>query len=159
VTAATELVRLRPASADDQEFLLALYGSTREAEVAQLPWDAEQRDAFVRMQFAAQDTSYRASNPNASFDVIVVDGAPAGRLTVDRRAGMIHVVDISVTTRMRGAGIGTGLLRALQDEARASGRGVSVYVEIHNPAQRLYERLGFVQVSEAGVHRLLEWRP
>jgi len=159
VPSATAHVSLRPVTDEDREFLLALYGSTREAELAQLPWDAEQRDAFVRMQFAAQTASYHGANPDASFDVVEVAGEPVGRLSVDRRAEMVHVIEISVAPGFRGAGIGSGLLRRLQDEAAASSRGVSVYVEVHNPAQRLYERLGFVPVAEVGVHRLLEWRP
>jgi predicted GNAT family acetyltransferase len=45
----------------------------------------------------------------------------------------------------------------------AEGAGTSGPVRLHvvssNPARRLYERLGFVQVGTAGAHLALEWRP
>lgn len=158
-TAPTGQLVLRPVRADDRAFLVALYGSTRDAELSQVTWEPGHREAFIEMQFNAQDVQYRAHNPNGAFDVIEIDGQPVGRLYVDRRAGDIRIVDISVVTQRRGAGIGTRLIAELQDEAAAVGSCVSIHVEVHNPAAALYERLGFVEVSERGVYRLMEWRP
>jgi ribosomal protein S18 acetylase RimI-like enzyme len=159
---ATAAVALRPAVAEDREFLVGLYGSTRDVELSQVAWAPGQREAFVRMQFDAQDRDYRARNPQASFDVVEVGGAPAGRLIVDRRDGEIRILDISLLPEVRGAGIGTGLIRKVQDEAASTGRPLTVHVETHNPAVTLYARLGFEpvsqQASEVGVYRLMRWR-
>ena len=38
-------------------------------------------------------------------------------------------------------------------------KSVALHVEQHNPAQRLYQRLGFVFRQTEGVHLLLEWQP
>ena len=43
-------ITLRPVQDSDDEFLLKVYGSTREQELAQVPWTAEQKQQFVRMQ-------------------------------------------------------------------------------------------------------------
>ena len=51
------------------------------------------------------------------------------------------------------------LVRAVQDEAAASCRSVSLHVAMGNPAAGLYDRLGFRLVDDLGVYRLLEWRP
>lgn len=150
-------VVLRPATADDQEFLVALYGSTRN-DLALLPLDTEQRDALVRMQFHAQDMHYRQTNPEAGFDVVEHEGQPIGRLYVDRRADDIRIIDISLLPDHRNAGIGSALVRAVQDEAAASGRTVSLHVAIGSPAAGLYDRLGFRLVDDLGVYRQLEWR-
>ncbi|GAB3242640.1 GNAT family N-acetyltransferase [Nocardioides dilutus] len=158
-TAPTGHLDLRPVRADDRAFLVALYGSTRDAELSQVAWEPGQREAFIEMQFAAQDVQYRAHNPNGAFDVIEVDGEPVGRLYVDRRPGDIRIVDISVVPQRRGAGIGSRLIGGLQEEAAATFSCLSIHVEVHNPAATLYERLGFVEVSERGVYRLMEWRP
>ncbi len=56
----------------------------------------------------------------------------------------------------RGRGIGTALVTELFAEADASGRSVSIHVESNNPARRLYERLGFQDVGEHGVYKLME---
>jgi hypothetical protein len=36
-------ITLRPVQESDNEFLLKVYGSTREQELAQVPWTAEQK--------------------------------------------------------------------------------------------------------------------
>ena len=155
---ATASVTLRPAVDADREFLIGVYGSSRDDELSQVEWADGQREAFVRMQFDAQDASYRAQNPLGAFDVIEVDGCPAGRLYVDRRPGEIRIVDISLLPEFRGAGVGTHLITTLTGEAAASGCMLSIHVEIHNPAAELYARLGFVFAGEAGVYRRMEWR-
>src|SRR5262249_47455508 len=139
----TALVTLRPATDGDRDFLVSLYASTRADELDQVAWPPGQREAFVQMQFDAQDRDYHRVNPNGSFDVIEVDGSAAGRLYVDRRPGDLRIVDISLAPDVRGRGIGTRLLRDLQAQAADEGRKVSIHVEVHNPAARLYERLGF----------------
>ena len=111
------------------------------------------------MQFDAQDTSYRSKNPQGTFDVVEVDGVPAGRLYVDRRPDEIRIIDVAVLPEFRGQGIGAMLIAGVQREAAESGRMVSMHVEIHNPAAGLYEDLGFVAVSEAGIYRRMEWTP
>lgn len=152
-------VSLRPATAGDRPLLLAVYSSTRAEELDQLVWAPGQREAFLEMQFAAQDHEYRRVNPHGSFDVIEVDDAPAGRLYVDRRPGDLRIVDIALLPEFRGRGIAGELIAGLQREAAAEGRIVSIHVEVHNPARRLYERLGFRVAADVGLHLRMEWTP
>ena len=149
-------VELRPATAEDEAFLLAVYAGTRREELALTGWDAAATDAFLRMQSAAQDSHYRQHFPDAAFDVVMVDGVAAGRLYVDRRDTEIRIIDIALLPEHRGRGIGTALLTPILDEAETAGRTVVINVERENPARRLYERLGFVRVAEHGLHLLLE---
>ena len=151
--------RLRPVADADRAFLIELYASVREPELAHLPWDDGMRRAFVEQQFTAQDTHYREHYPGATLDVIEVDGEPAGRLYVHRGASDIRIMDIALAPEYRGRGIGSGLLRSLIAEAQANARTLSIHVETNNPARRLYERLGFVQAGEHGVYLLLERAP
>ncbi len=152
------IVALRPVTPEDQPFLREVYAGTRADELALVDWSAEQKAAFVTQQFAAQSRDYGANYPNASIDVILVDEEPAGRLFVNRTAEAIHIVDISLLSRFRGRGIGGALVRELQTEAAASGRPLTIHVERFNPAQRLYARLGFVPVGEAGpIYRRMSW--
>jgi ribosomal protein S18 acetylase RimI-like enzyme len=151
--------RLRPVAGDDREFLVDLYGSLREAELAHIPWDEATRRAFIEQQFAAQDTHYRQHYPGATLDVVEVDGEPAGRLYVHRGPRDIRIMDIALAPAFRGHGIGTGLLRTLIAEAEESGRKLSIHVEMNNPARTLYERLGFRPAGEHGVYVLMERVP
>jgi ribosomal protein S18 acetylase RimI-like enzyme len=143
----------------DEAFLQQVYASTREVELARVPWSAEQKAAFCRSQFLAQHTDYQRNYPAADYLVIEHGGVPAGRLYVDRRENAIHVTDIALLPVHRGAGIGTKLLHDLQEEARISGKALSIYVEKFNPALSLYERLGFRPMEDQGVYLLMEWRP
>jgi ribosomal protein S18 acetylase RimI-like enzyme len=55
---------------------------------------------------------------------------------------------IGVLADFQGRGVGGALLGALLRAAAADGlRAVSLSVEPHNPARRLYERYGFVRVG------------
>lgn len=150
---------LRPARPQDRPFLLALYASTREQELAQVPFAPEQKAAFLEQQFAAQSAHYAAQFPSASFDVVEVGGEPGGRLIVDRGDGAIAVVDIALLAPLRGRGIGTRLLAPLLAESDARGLPVTLHVERFNPAQRLYARLGFALVADDGVHLRLARPP
>jgi ribosomal protein S18 acetylase RimI-like enzyme len=152
-------VTLRPVTEQDREFLVGVYWSTRREELALVAWPDGEEEAFVRMQFDAQDVSYRTQNPLGSFDVVQVDGRPAGRLYVDRRPDDVRIVDISLLPEFRRRGVGTYLIGRLLQEAAASGRTASIHVEVHNPAAGLYVGLGFATIAERGVYRLMEWSP
>ena len=143
---------LRTATAEDEAFLRAVYASTRAEELAVVAWDAATKDAFLRLQFEAQDSYYRQHFPAATFDVVTVNGVPAGRLYVDRRDTEVRVIDIALLPEHRGNGFGTALLR----EVLAEGKRVTIHVERMNPALRLYERLGFEVAEDKGVYLLLE---
>jgi len=142
------------------ELLFRVYRSTREEELAMVvDWTAEQKDVFVRQQFEAQHVWYQEHYVGAQFDVILVDGLPAGRLYVHRRPNEIRLVDITLLPEYRKGGIGTSILRDLLAEGEAAGKPVTIHVEVYNPAMRLYERLGFRPIEERGPYRLMEWRP
>jgi ribosomal protein S18 acetylase RimI-like enzyme len=153
-----EAITLHAVTDADTDFLRRVYASTRVAELAMTPWSDEQKEAFCRMQFDAQRSHYEKHYPAASHDIIQRGSVAAGRLYVDRGESEILIVDIALLPEHRGAGIGTKLLRELQEEARAAGKTLSIHVEKFNPALRLYERLGFLVKEDTGVYLLMEWR-
>ena len=152
-------VTLRPIAPDDEPFLIEVYASTRPAELAALAAVPGMAAAFARSQAALQQRAYAAAHPGASFDLVLVDGTPAGRLYVDRSDTEIRLIEIALLPPFRGAGIGTRLLGELLANAEARGLPVALHVAASNPAQRLYRRLGFA-VAEAGeVHLSMRWVP
>ncbi len=63
----------------------------------------------------------------------------------------IPELSIAVVPGRRGSGIGLALLTATLAAARQAGHpAVSLSVEVDNPAQRLYERVGFKKVGQVG---------
>lgn len=152
-------ITLRPVTPEDESFLYRVYAGTREDELAPLEWDDAQKDSFLRMQFNAQHRFYREQFPSADFDIIQTVDQPIGRLYVDRREDEIRIIDIALLPEHRDSGIGSALLKDLLTEASAAGKPVRIHVERFNPALRLYDRLGFIQVGDNDVYYLMEWSP
>lgn len=152
-------ITLRPVMAADEEFLLSVYASTRSEELARVPWTQEQKDAFVRAQFAAQQQHYPAQHPQANHDVISADGVPVGRIYLDRSGEELHILDITVLPQHRSAGIGSKVLRQVLDEAARRSVPVTIHVENFNPSLRLFQRLGFQVAEENGFQLLLRKLP
>lgn len=148
--------RLRLATPADDAWQLAIYASTRTEELALTGWPPEQCAQFVALQHRAQQQHYRRHCPASACWLILVGDDVAGRLWIDSRPASLHVLDITLLPAWRGQGLGTRCLQALAREAEAGGRALSIQVEIHNPARRLYERLGFVAMGEPrGLHQAL----
>ena len=124
-----------------------------------MPWDDAQKASFLRMQFEAQHRWYREQMPDASFDVVLVEGKAAGRLYVDRREDEIRIVDIALLPEHRNRGIGSLLLGQLVAEADQERKPLTIHVERGNRARLLYERLGFREIEDKGVYLLLERPP
>jgi ribosomal protein S18 acetylase RimI-like enzyme len=152
----TGKITLRPVQDSDNEFLLKVYGSTREQEMAQVPWTAEQKQQFVRMQYEAQKSHYAAQHPKASHEIICVEGADAGRLYLDRSGDKFHILDVTLLPEHRNRGAGSFLLGQIMAEAKEAGRPVSIYVETFNPSLPLFQRLGFTAIQQEGFHLLLQ---
>ncbi|HEX2189052.1 MAG TPA: GNAT family N-acetyltransferase [Longimicrobiaceae bacterium] len=152
-------IALRQAESGDTEFLFRLYASTREEELAAVPWKPAEKEAFLRQQFTAQHAFWKEHYAGTSFDLLLVDGEPAGRLYVARWPRELRIVDIALVPEHRGGGIGTALIQRLFTEADREGKPVRIHVEVFNPARRLYDRLGFVQVEDKGVYLLMERPP
>ena len=153
-------VNLRAVAPGDEEFLLAVYASTREEELSQVEWAEGQKEAFLRGQFEAQRGQYETRFPDAEYDVILLDGQPVGRIWIGRKPEQIRLLDIALLPAAQNRGVGTALLRALIEEARASRKKLRHMVFVLNPdATRFYERLGFVPIEEFGAYVHMEWRP
>lgn len=159
MSAPAPAVSLRPILPEDRPFLLRVYESTRAPELDIAGFTPEQRAAFVEHQFTAQSLHYERHYRDTSFDLVLIDGEPAGRLIVGRWEAEVRVVDIALVPEQRGRGVGERLMRGVIAEAEARGVKTTIHVEKPSPARRLYERLGFASLSEQGIHLLMERPP
>ncbi|MBF0371094.1 MAG: GNAT family N-acetyltransferase [Magnetococcales bacterium] len=155
-TALPEL-SLRPVEEGDTPFLREMFGDTRALEVTYLEGSEADKQAFLDLQFALQSRSYWKNNPDGRFDIILLGETPIGRLYVNRSPYNIHIIDITLHNRYQRQGIGSRILKSLQNEAGAFQGSLSIMVEDFNPAVKLYERLGFGAVETHGVHIQMRW--
>jgi ribosomal protein S18 acetylase RimI-like enzyme len=143
----------------DLPFLARVYASTRAEEMAAVTTVTDaQKAAFLDTQFQLQHAHYQKYYPQADWLVTMRDGEDIGRLYLERWPSQHRIIDIALLPEHRGRGSGEALLRDLMDEAAAAAKDVSIHVEKHNPAMRLYRRLGFVTEEDKGVYDLMRWK-
>ena len=148
-------ITLRPITPEDVPFLLQVYARSRAPELAQLPWDDAQKQAFLAAQFQAQHQHYQTEYPEASYDVILHDEVPVGRLYVDRRSDEIRILDLAVLPALE-----EEVLRMVLDEATTARKSVKMYVEVYKTAfLTLLHDLGFGQEEDHGVSYFMRWHP
>lgn len=153
------LLNLRPVTAEDEPFLVALYGSTRAEELAQVEWEEGQQEIFVRWQFDLQRREYDTRFPDAKYELILIDGEPAGRIWTGRDEEQIRLLDIALLPQFQKRGAGTILLGELIKEAAEARKPLRHMVFVlNNEAHRFYERLGFVVIEDMGAYKHMEWR-
>ena len=148
---------LRPETDADMAFLMRLYASTREQELAQVPWSAAEKQAFLAQQFQAQRKHYRSYFADSAFDVIEDNGEPAGRLYLQIRQTQLHIIDISLLSDWRRRGIGTAILKALQSAGAPSGQGRRHYGGKTQSGAAALSPARLQPIADHGVYLEMEW--
>jgi GNAT superfamily N-acetyltransferase len=133
---------LRPATAGDAAFISAVRVAGLRPYVEQVwGWD----DRFQAARFRESFDPHRDH-------VVVVEGQDVGAVSVEPRPHELVVADIELLPAWRGRGLGTVILTELVRQAHQAGLPVALQVLRVNPAQRLYQRLGFRVVGETRTH-------
>jgi ribosomal protein S18 acetylase RimI-like enzyme len=152
-------VRLRPASPDDEHFLLSLYSKNRESEFADVGWEDGALRAFVDMQFRVRKRAWAMQYPEAEYFVIERDGIPVGSVTTWVGDHELTLLDIAVRDNERGKGIGRRVIEHLQQQAAAAGLPIVLHVDLINTrAMGLYEKMGFRKTGQNQIQHRMEWR-
>ncbi|GAA4503789.1 GNAT family N-acetyltransferase [Pseudaeromonas paramecii] len=152
-------VGLRPLTDDDKAFMARLYALNRQAEVANFPFNEQQKKLFLHSQFEAQFRHYFSHYPRGRFALIEQQGTPIGRFLVAELPGQLRLVDIALLPSHQRLGIGSALIRQLQADARAQGLSIQLQVDPVSPARGLYERLGFMAGEGNGLYLAMVWAP
>jgi ribosomal protein S18 acetylase RimI-like enzyme len=143
---------LRAASPDDSAALYVLHRAAmgRYLEALYGPWDESVQAAFHAAWFDA-----------ARVSVIERAGTLIGVLDCTWHADRLEVNRIAIDPRHQGQGIGTEVLTELVTQADRRHLTTRLQVFDINPARRLYERLGFVEVgrTDRKVHMSRSPRP
>jgi len=152
-------LNLRPATSEDEAFLLALYKSSRGDDLRGLGWEEKRVSEFLDMQYEAQQRFHANEYKRAVDRIVLRDGEPVGRLMFESREHEIRCIDIAVLAEHRSHGIGAQLVRGLQEEAKRQKKPLRLQVIRFSRAISLFERLGFQRISETGTHFQMEWTP
>lgn len=144
------LLGTRPAESGDRSFAEGLYLET--AERAALGGPAAWDEAAMRARFGAVYSRSRSW--------ILSDGERAvGWLQIDEGRSQVSLDQLHFVPGSRGRGLGTRIMRELQDQAGRHGKAVVLKVLKGNTAVAFYERLGFVVTREDERRLYMRWRP
>jgi GNAT superfamily N-acetyltransferase len=109
-------------------------------------------EPLLGLQLGSREATYAAAYPLA-HDYIVsrwADRVPVARFLVDwssQRAPVVYGIDVAVHPARRAGAVGFWLLRAWVRTCDWLERPAQLHVVPHNPARRLYRRLGFVETD------------
>jgi ribosomal protein S18 acetylase RimI-like enzyme len=142
-------LRVRPALAEDCGFLFEVRRATLRTYVEQTSqWiDAEQRAAATK-EFA-----------ELPYAVVEEGERSVGYVCVIHEKECDFLEEIALLPAAQGRGIGTQLVRDIQQAAQRRGVPVQLSVFANNPARALYARLGFTVVRIEDPRIAMEWRP
>lgn len=130
-------VTLRPADDSDLPFLLELRLLTMDHHFTAAGMHRSQEEHMQRVLYRFDCAS-----------IIVADGDASGLLKLDRHGRDWHLLQMQVLPELQGRGIGTHLLGEIIGQARNADASLRLGVLNVNPARRLYERLGFLEIEE-----------
>lgn len=150
---------LTPATSEDNAFLLRLYQSSRGDDLRELGWSEDRISEFLQMQHEAQRAFLATDYPNIVDQIVSLEGEAVGRLAVEQRPDEIRLIDIALVPEYRNHGLGSHLIRQIQDHAQSARLPLRVQVIRFNRAVGLFERLGFTRTSETGALFQMEWIP
>ena len=153
-----ESITLRPVDETDEDFLIELYKGSRGDDLRGLGWDESRISEFLEMQYAAQ-RNLEGDRDRTNDQLVLMNGEPIGRLSVEIRADEIRCIDLALLADYRNRGVGTLLIQRLQEQARPANLPLRLQVIRFNRAVNLLERLGFRRTSETGTHFQMEWLP
>ena len=140
-------ITLRPATADDLDWLLELRAEVMRPDLTRLGVFDE-----VRVRQRMRD----AYDP-AHTRVVVVDGRDVGSIAVRPADGARWIEHFYLEPSVQGRGVGAEVLRTvLAEPGRASFR---LNVLVGSAARRLYERHGFVLDAADDVDAYMTHRP
>jgi ribosomal protein S18 acetylase RimI-like enzyme len=135
---------LRPATLRDEALLYALHrDGLREYVEATWGWEEDWQRAHFAGQYQARSNAVIVRCGTSPCDI--------GRVSLTRHWRKIFLRDIELFAAERNRGIGSAVIGAVLSLARDSGRHVDLLVLKCNPAQRLYDRLGFRVIGDDGA--------
>jgi ribosomal protein S18 acetylase RimI-like enzyme len=137
-------IKFRLIKPEDFEFLWSLNKLTFKTYVSQTwGWNEDWQRKYFTENF----------NPDVG-KILIFDNAEIGFFSVIEEENETFLVSILILPEFQRKGIGTKLI---QDLIAKKTKPIRLRVLKVNPAQKLYKRLGFKQVSETETHLIMKF--
>ena len=105
-----------------------------------------------------QRTNFNRLFESSVTEVVEVAGCTVGYMQTEREAQRLYLRNIALHPGVQGLGIGTFLIRQLQQESKERGVPLELVLFRTNPrAREFYERLGFKQIGQTDAFIEMSW--
>jgi len=140
------MIETRKATRDDKGFLWELkVASMREYVEVVYGWDDALQYGFFEKGFHPED-----------IHILRCDKLDMGMYELQERDEEWFLARIEIMPEFQGRGIGTTIIQRMIDLVSKTGKPLRLQVFKVNPAQKLYERIGFLQTGETKTHVTME---
>lgn len=139
----------RFATAADADWLYALHRSALGPYVAATwGWEEDKQQALFQQNFQPE-----------SVLILLYNEQEIGMLAIREEPDCLRLHNVQLLPDRQRQGLGSQLLRALQEHCRRRQLPLCLQVLRVNPARHLYDRLGFRETGETPTHFHLCWLP
>lgn len=140
------MIETRHAISGDKDFLWKLkVASMRQYVEAVYGWDDTIQYGFFEKNFRPE-----------GIQVIQYDGKDIGMFEYTERTEDWFLARIEIIPSFQGKGIGTTVIQQIIGHISNTGKPLRLQVFKINPAQKLYERIGFIRTGETQTHITME---
>jgi ribosomal protein S18 acetylase RimI-like enzyme len=140
------VITTRTATGDDKGFLWELKVAVmRQYVEAVYGWDDSNQYGFFELGFYPQ-----------AIQIIQYDQQDIGMYELRERDEDWFLARIEILPAFQGRGIGTAAIQQMVALVSKTGKPLRLQVFKVNPAQRLYERIGFMRTGETKTHFTME---
>ncbi len=141
-------VTLRQATPEDSDLVYSIKKEVLGLYVEQTwGWDEKWQQEFHRTHYRPTDIS-----------IIVEEGVEVGTVGIYRRDDTIWLESLHVLPEYQNRGIGSHFIKQAIARATTARLPVRLKVLKVNPARKLYQRFGFVDIEETDYHFVMEQR-
>lgn len=138
---------LRPATREDLPAMMAIgLEGIRPYVEAIWGWNQKEQERMFRQHFSLETIS-----------IVRVDGRDVGYMKLEEHEDHLYLSGIYLGRDHRRKGLGSELMRHLTRRAGSMGKPLRLRVLRPNPAQHLYERLGFIITGVTDTHVSMEF--
>jgi ribosomal protein S18 acetylase RimI-like enzyme len=153
----SQILTLRPARTEDQEFLYRLFCAVHSEKLQLVPLSAEEKKRLVELMYQGFTQHYNSLALASDDRLVLLNNESIGRMILLQMREEIRLADLAILPQYRQRGIGSALIGQLQTESMMSKRPVRLQVARFDRALRLYQRLGFYKIDAVGPYLHLEW--
>jgi ribosomal protein S18 acetylase RimI-like enzyme len=140
-----ENISFRPVKTEDYDFLYKLHVATMKDYVKETwGWDEKSQQDMFKKKFNPQE-----------IEIITFKKKDIGMIVIEDKED-VFLRSIEIVPEYQKKGIGTYIMQVIINNAARKSKPVLLYVLKVNPAQKLYERLGFEKISETTTHYVMK---